>query len=141
MLLWGTLIAAFVAKSWLILFFLPVGLLLWSLIVGVAFVASHVPLFWASGDGLGLFGHADAANPQFADVTEPEKVYVVFSGPDIYILARDCAQARTFPGIVSPTREPLRPVPALAPASTTTRKPTVTGEERWSVRRPVARCA
>jgi len=36
-LLWGTVIAALVAKSWLILFFLPAGLLLWSMIVGVTF--------------------------------------------------------------------------------------------------------
>lgn len=49
----------------------------------------------------------------------------MFSGPDIYILARDCAQARTFPGIIPPTRDPSRPAPAMAPASTTTGKPTL----------------
>ena len=36
-LLWGTVIAAFVARSWLMLLLIPIGGLLWSLLIGVTF--------------------------------------------------------------------------------------------------------
>lgn len=46
--------------------------------------ASHIPLFWRSGAGEQLFGHVDAANPQF-DLERPIPVYVTFFGPNAFI--------------------------------------------------------
>jgi len=46
--------------------------------------ASHIPLFWRSEDGEQLFGHVDAANPQF-ELERPLPVYVTFIGPDAFI--------------------------------------------------------
>lgn len=44
---------------------------------------SHVPLFLCD-DGATLWGHVDAANPQFA-LQEPAQAQIVFFGPDGYI--------------------------------------------------------
>ena len=51
---------------------------------GEQWAASHIPLFWRPGPGERLFGHVDAANPQF-DVEHPLAVYVTFSGPEGFI--------------------------------------------------------
>lgn len=51
---------------------------------GEQWAASHLPLFWHSAQGERLFGHVDAANPQF-DVEHPLPVYVTFSGPSGFI--------------------------------------------------------
>ncbi len=51
---------------------------------GEQLATSHIPLFWCSDGGERLFGHVDAANPQF-DVERPLPVYVTFSGPGGFI--------------------------------------------------------
>lgn len=45
---------------------------------------SHIPLFRSKENSNELFGHVDASNEQF-NVAADQSVYVVFSGPNVYI--------------------------------------------------------